>query len=147
VHIQPIASRRGRFAAYGVLGCAAELAFTGLADTARSRDLRLRAHTTLWSLPIYGLLQPLYEPLHDGLRTRARWPARGAAYAAGILAVEYVSGRVLRRLLGRAPWDYSYARYHVDGLIRLDWFPLWGAAGLALERLDDRLRGAPAATA
>lgn len=100
-------SRGRRFAVYGLLGVAAEVAFTGLADVRRSGDLRLRAHTTLWSLPIYGLLQPLYEPLHDTLRGRAPAPVRGLAYGIGILAVEYASGRTLRRLLGQAPWDYT----------------------------------------
>jgi uncharacterized membrane protein len=139
-------SRSGRFAFYGTLGWTAEVCFTGLADIVRSRDVCLRAHTTLWSFPIYGLLAPLHEPLHDRLRERAPAPLRAAMYGAGILGVEYVSGRILRRLLGEAPWDYSYARYHVDGLIRPDWFPLWAAAGLALERLEDRLR-APATSA
>lgn len=132
-------SRRRRVAVYGLLGVASEVAFTGLADVRRSRDLRLRAHTTLWSLPIYGLIQPLYEPLHDALRGRAPAPVRGLAYGVGILAVEYASGRVLRRLLGDAPWDYTYARWHVHGLARPDWLPLWAGAGLALERVHDRL--------
>ena len=131
-------SRARRFVAYGALGVAAEVAFTGLADVFRSRDLRLRGHTTLWSLPIYGLAQPLYEPLHNALRPRPA-AVRGLAYGAGILAVEYSTGRALRRLLGQAPWDYSYARGNVHGLIRPDWLPLWGAAGLALERVHDRL--------
>jgi uncharacterized membrane protein len=135
-----VRTRAGRFAFYGVLGCCAEVCFTGLADIARSRDLRLRAHTTLWSFPIYGLIQPLYEPLHDGLRDRAPGPVRALAYGTGILAVEYATGRLLRRLLGKAPWDYTYARHHVDGLIRPDWLLLWGSAGLALERVDDLLR-------
>ena len=133
--------RTRRFAVYGLLGVAAEVVFTGVADVRRSRDARLHAHTTLWSFPIYGLLQPLYEPLHDALRGRAPAPARGLAYGAGILAVEYATGRALRHLLGRAPWDYSYARWNVDGLARPDWLPLWGAAGLALERVHDRLVG------
>jgi uncharacterized membrane protein len=134
-------SRARRFALYGALGWCAEICFTGLADLVRARDTRLQAHTTLWSFPIYGLLQPLYEPLHDRLRGRVRAPLRGCVYATGILAVEYASGRALRRVLGEAPWDYSYARHNVDGLIRPDWFPLWALAGLALEHLDDRLRG------
>jgi hypothetical protein len=138
-----VVRRARRFAVYGLLGVAAEVAFTGVADVWRSRDLRLHAHTTLWSLAIYGLLQPLYEPVHDALRGRAPAPVRGLAYGTGILAVEYASGRVLRRLLGEAPWDYSYARWNVDGLARPDWLPLWAAAGLALERVHDRLASAP----
>ena len=135
-------SRLGRFAAYGLAGWCAEGAFTGLAGFVRTRDPRLPAAPTPWSLPIYGLAQPLFEPLHDALRVRrASVGVRAAAYGAGILGVEYATGRVLRRTLGAAPWDYGYAGFNVDGLIRPDWLPLWGAAGLALERLHDRLVG------
>ena len=38
-----------------------------------------------------------------------------------------------------APWDYSHARRHLHGLIRLDYLPLWAGAGLALEPVHDRL--------
>jgi hypothetical protein len=93
--------------------------------------------------PIYGLSRPLFEPLHDRLRAGEVSPLRRAlAYGAGFLAVEYSTGLALRRALGDAPWDYSDTRANVDGLIRLDYFPLWGMAGLALERLDDALRRA-----
>lgn len=65
---------------------------------------------------------------------------RAAVYGLGILGVEYVSGRVLRRLTGSAPWDYGDARLAIGGgLVRLDYLPLWAAFGLGLERVHDRL--------
>jgi hypothetical protein len=91
--------------------------------------------------PVYGLIQPLFEPTHDALRGRLRAPARAAVYAVGFLAVEYASGRAFRRVLGEAPWDYSHARWNVHGLIRADYGVAWAVAGLALERVDDVLRG------
>ena len=136
-----VPSRRGRFAVYSVLGWATEVVFTGIHDFIRERDPRLPARSHLYMGPICGLMQPLFEPLHDALRERAPAPARGAAYAAGFLGVEYLTGRALRRAIGAAPWDYSYARFHVHGLIRPDWFPLWAAAGLAMERVHDSLAG------
>ena len=60
-------------------------------------------------------------------------------YGAGVLGVEYASGRLLRRLVGRVPWDYGDARFGVDGLVRLDYVPLWAAFGLGLERFHDLL--------
>ncbi len=90
--------------------------------------------------PIYALLQPLFEPIHNGLRNRPL-PVRAAAYGVGFLAVEYASGATLRRMRGRAPWDYRYARRHVHGLIRPDYFFVWAAAGIALEPLHDHLMG------
>ena len=91
-------------------------------------------------LPIYALIQPLYEPLHDALRERVPAPVRAATYGVGIMTVEYASGRVLRAARGEAPWDYSYARRHIDGLVRPDYFPMWALEGLALESLHDALR-------
>ena len=48
---------------------------------------------------------------------------------------------LFRLILGQAPWDYSYAKRHVHGLIRPDYFPIWAAAGIALERVHDALAG------
>ncbi len=89
-------------------------------------------------LPIYALLLPLYEPIHDALRGRS-WVLRGSVYGVGFLAVEYASGVAFRHALGEAPWDYSDARYNIDGLIRADYFFQWAAMGLALEPLHDAL--------
>jgi uncharacterized membrane protein len=131
----------GRFAAYGLIGWCGEVAFTGLHDFIRTRDPRLPSRSSLWMFPIYGLLQPLFEPLHDGMRDRVPAPVRGAVYGGLIIAVEYTTGTVLRRLVGQAPWDYSDARRHIHGLVRPDYFPLWVAVGLAMERVHDRLTG------
>jgi hypothetical protein len=48
----------------------------------------------------------------------------------------------LRRSVGVVPWDYSgHGRFVLPGgATRLDYAPIWGAVGLALERVDDRLR-------
>jgi hypothetical protein len=126
-----------RAAFYAALGWSTDFAFNQL--LARRRGQRvLELRTSAWNLPLYALIQPLYEPLHDALRGRAM-PLRAVAYGAGFIVVEYASGRVLRRACGVAPWDYSHARLQLHGLTRFDYFPLWGAYGLALERVHDRL--------
>ena len=102
-----------------------------------------RPPSSLLNVPVYGLAQPLFEPLHDRVRDRPL-ALRATAYGLGALGVEYASGRVLRRFLGQAPWDYSAARFGIDGLVRLDYLPLWALFGLGLERLDDALRSAKA---
>jgi hypothetical protein len=128
-----------RAALYGALGWSTDFAFNQLLSTGRGQPLENR--TSPWMLPLYALIQPLYEPVHDALRGRV-WPLRAAAYGAGFIAVEYASGRVLRRLSGASPWDYSHARLQLHGLTRFDYFPLWGAYGLGLERLHDLIRPA-----
>lgn len=107
-----------------------ELAFTGL---------RGRPRTSPWMLPVYALVAPLFEPVHDRLRGRSL-PARASLYALGFSVAEYASGRALRRIRGSAPWDYSHARLNLHGLVRVDYLPVWGAAGLAFEHLHDALR-------
>ena len=62
-------------------------------------------------LPVYALVQPLFEPAHEQLRPQPR-AVRAAAYGLGFAAVEYASGRAFRRLLGRAPCKREIAWYN-----------------------------------
>ena len=127
-------SRPGvRFLIYGLTGWAVDSVFVCI-HTGRRRP------SSLLNVPIYGLAQPLFEPLHNRIRQRPL-ALRAALYGAGILGVEYTSGRLLRRFVGDVPWDYGRARFGIDGLIRFDYLPLWAAYGLGLERLHDLLSG------
>lgn len=128
-----------RLPVYAAAGFVFEVAFSALHDLARGKRVRFR--TSPWMLTVYALLLPLYEPVHDGLRDEPL-PLRAAVYGLGFLGVEYASGTAFRRLLGEAPWDYTYAKRHVNGLIRPDYFFLWALAGLLAERLHDELTGA-----
>ena len=144
-----------RFFLYGALGWCAEVLWTALYElVAGTRkhptDVRVRVpmtpaerwrlagHTYLWMFPLYGLGGLAFEPCHEAVRAWP-WPRRGLGWAVLVFAVEYVVGRGLRRVTGRCPWDYSYARWNVDGVIRLDYAPVWFAFGLALERVHDAL--------
>jgi hypothetical protein len=115
---------------YAAAGLAGELAFTGV---------RGRPRTSLWMAPVYALVAPLFEPVHERLRAKPA-KARTAVYAAGFSLVEYASGRVLRRIRGAAPWDYSDSALELDGLVRAGYLPVWAVAGLGFERLHDALR-------
>ena len=133
-----------RFLAYGVAGWVSEIVTTGVRSHGRDGDWRLTSHTYLWMLPIYGSAAFLFEPAHDRLRDRPLWQ-RGAAWVAGIYAVEAASGTAIRALTGEVPWDYARPRgrkpvpRHWKGLVRPSYAPLWFAVGLGLERLHDRL--------
>jgi hypothetical protein len=129
-----------RALAYGVLGVAGEVAFTGARDSVLRREWRLAGHSYLWMFPIYGLSAFLFEPVHDMVRHRALWQ-RAGVYSVGIMGVEYVSGMALRRVVGVVPWDYTgHGRFVLPGgATRLDYAPLWGLAGLALERVHDAM--------
>jgi uncharacterized membrane protein len=125
-----------RFLVYGVTGWGLEMIWTG-AGSLLHGDLMLRGFSYLWMFPIYGLAFFL-EPLHEELRP---WPwfVRGLIWMGIFFTIEYSSGWLLRSLLGSCPWDYSGARFSVDGLIRLDYAPAWFAAGFLFERLHDAL--------
>ncbi len=130
-----------RFVIYGLLGWCGEIVWTASREkiTGRQRGWELRGTSYLWMFPIYGLIAPLYEPLHNALRVWP-WPARGLVYMLGFFAVEYAAGWLLRTLTGTCPWDYTeHSRWHVHGLIRLDYAPVWFLAGLALEPVHDFL--------
>ncbi len=134
-----------RFIVYGLLGWAIEIVWNAghrlLAPQAGevAGRWRLMGATYLWMFPIYGSMVFLYEPMHAALRDAA-WPLRGVVYAAAFMAVEYVSGWTIRRATGVCPWDYAgRARWHVHGLVRLDYAPAWALLGLALEPVHDFL--------
>jgi uncharacterized membrane protein len=124
-----------RLLIYGLLGWCVEIVWTALSSTAsgQQKGWRLAGTTYLWMLPIYGLIAPLYEPVHDAIRA-CPWLARGLVYGTGIMVVEYATGWTIRAATGSCPWDYTgRSRWHVRGLVRLDYAPLWIAFGLALE--------------
>lgn len=59
---------------------------------------------------------------------------RGTIYMMGIFAAEFTSGKLLRRR-GICPWDYSKEPTNIQGLIRLDYAPLWFLVGLLFEHV------------
>lgn len=138
VRLDPLA----RAATYGVVGSLMECLFTSARLSRNARALRLSGPATRWMAPIYALALPLFEPAHDRVRHRPAW-LRAALYASGILAAEGATGWALRRATGRCPWDYSgRTRWHVAGLVRLDYAPFWALTGLGAERLHDAMAGA-----
>ena len=92
----------------GLTGWCMEILFTSTGSFLK-QDKRLIGRTSVWMFPIYGT-------------------------AAVIAPFEYISGTFLKRH-GMCPWDYSHAKTNIDGVIRLDYAPLWMAAGLLFERI------------
>ena len=129
-----------RFLAYGFCGWGLEVAFTGITGSPWARDRRLRGHSYLWMLPIYGFGGLTLERLHGHLERRGvrRW-ARSLAYMLGIYGVEFGTASLLDRLLGEVPWRYLHG-LHVRGYVRLDYAPFWYACGWMFENLERELR-------
>lgn len=127
-----------RFVLYGLGGWCGEVVWTALTEQIPQRDWRLAGHTYLWMFPIYGLIAPLYEPVHNAIR-HYPWPLRALIWSLGFTAIELGSGWLIARLTGRCPWDYSRRRWAINSYIRWDYFPVWALIGLALEPAHDFL--------
>ena len=120
------------FLLYGMLGWIMEILWTGLHSLLK-KDYSLMGQTSLWMFPIYGtavFLEPLFLFLADVPPV-----VRGGIYMICIYMAEYASGWGLQRVAGVCPWDYSESKYHVNGLIRLDYAPVWFTVGLFFESI------------
>ncbi|MCM1182110.1 MAG: putative ABC transporter permease [Roseburia sp.] len=115
----------------GVIGWCIEIIFTAL-GALRRREMQLMGQTSLWMFPIYGCAA-LFKPLFLLIR-KCPTAVRGLIYALCIFTGEYTGGRLLDRH-ALCPWNYNRSKWHVKGLIRLDFLPFWCLAGLLFERV------------
>lgn len=117
----------------GLTGWCMEVFWTGL-GSAIGHDRKLTGNTSIWMFPIYASAI-IIEPISASLcKKKQNTFIRGFVYAACIFATEFLSGSVLKKL-GCCPWDYSKAGANINGVIRLDYFPVWFAVGLIYERM------------
>eukprot|EP01137_Pigoraptor_chileana_P002683 Opistho-2@41861 len=128
--------RQSAFFIYGIFGFFDEICFTALHDIVNNtHDARFYGYSSLWSFPIYAISSIILERMYIALRSRnVHWVFRGIIYTTWTFMWEYWCGYVLR-MFDACSWDYSSTPYHVSGLIRLDYGPIWFTASLGLEYL------------
>ena len=119
------------FCICGLTGWCMEILITSF-DALRHRDLTLTGRTSVWMFPIYGMAS-LIGVLYPALK-KIPLLLRSGIYGVSILSVEYVSGSLLKKH-HLCPWDYSHSKYNINGLIRLDYLPLWMGAGVLFEKI------------
>lgn len=133
----------------GITGWCLEVMFTS-AESIIAGDMRLIGQTSLLMFPIYGmgaLLGPIGRQVDlwiaDGsqgagtpLNLMDKIIRHGMLYMVLIFAAEYLAGMLLRDM-GICPWDYTGRRLNVNGLIRLDFAPLWFLTGLLFEEITN----------
>jgi len=121
--------RARNFVVCGLTGWCIEVFFTSLC-AAGKKDKKLIGQSSAWMFPIYGLA----SVIGDIYPKIAKWPklVRAFLYGISIMIVEYISGSLLTKL-DVCPWNYEGCRYSVNGLIRLDFLPLWMMAGMFYE--------------
>lgn len=127
---------KNKFILCGVIGWCAEILWTGLHSLAGGH-FKLMGHSSLWMFPIYGCAA-MIEPLSK-IYARCNTIFRGLVYMIHIFFGEFAFGMLLKRF-HVCPWDYSEAPYNIDGVIRLDYAPLWFGLGLFYEYLFKKLR-------
>lgn len=127
---------RKEFIKCGVVGCCMELLWTTFCG-AKKKDYRLVGQTSLWMFPIYGMAS-IIKPISCKLKKHNRDVIeRGIIYTMGIYTIEYTSGMFLKKN-NRCPWDYSKSKYHINGVVRLDYAPLWFLVGLIYEKILEK---------
>ncbi len=124
---------RKDFVKCGICGCCMELLWTSFCSIKR-KDYKMIGQTSVWMFPIYGMASVI-KSVSRGLKNHHKDVFyRGMIYTIGIYAVEYTTGSLLKRK-DRCPWDYSGSPYNINGVIRLDYAPLWFAVGLMYENI------------
>lgn len=125
-----------KFLLCGFTGWCLECFWTGLVSLCKKkRDLKLTCQTSLWMFPIYGLAVFIY-PLSKKMKSQCAL-VRGGVYAILIFITEFFTGELLKKFRA-CPWDYSKSRFNVDGVIRLDYLPVWFIVGLIYEKILDK---------
>lgn len=138
------------FCKCGVTGWCLEVLFTSTESIMR-QDWRLMGRTSLLMFPIYGcgaLLGPIGNAVDNWLNPRSRFTIKrtdlairhGMLYMVLIFVAEYASGAWLKAR-GMCPWDYTGRSTNIDGLIRLNFAPLWFATGLLFEQITKKKGG------
>lgn len=94
--------------------------------------MKLTGTSSLWMFPIYGAAG-LIRPVHRLLKHKSVL-FRGSIYTLFIFLTEFLTGSWLKKH-GFCPWNYENARFNVNGVIRLDYAPLWFGTGMLFEKL------------
>lgn len=130
---------------FGLMGMLLECFFTGFHSVVIERNFRAPCKTYLWMLPIYGIGGFILNFIHNNVVLDVWYVWRNAFLMAGLIYTplififEFTSGWVLKKIVGRCPWDYGEAKYGIMGLIRLDYAPFWFILTLFVKPVSDIL--------
>ena len=91
--------------------------------------------------PVFAVLISMaafLKPLSNFLCSKkCSFLLRGFLYMLFIFTAEYMSGSLLKKH-HCCPWDYSGTHFQINGVIRLDYAPLWFFCGLLFEYLNQK---------
>ena len=114
------------FVKCGILGWCIEIIWTAFHGI-KSKNNKFIGYTSIIMFPIYGLASVI-KPISLKLIIR------GLVYSIGIFMVELITGSILKKT-NNCPWDYSDKKYNINGVIRIDYAPLWCIVGVIFEKM------------
>ncbi len=123
--------------AFGCLGITVEIFFTAFyyafqqIKKKEPINYSMMGDSYIWMFFIYGFAGFLF---YLGFDKIAHLPivARLLIYLLFIYGIEYITGWLLEKLIGKCPWEYHHP-WAVHGYIRLDYAPFWLVFGLLIE--------------
>lgn len=115
----------------GSLGWCLEIFWTGT-HALLSGEATMMGESSLLMFPIYGCAA-FIKPVYDKISFLPVF-LRGSIYTGGIFLTEYTAGSILKHF-HMCPWDYSRTPWQFQGVIRLDYAPVWFFTGLFFEKI------------
>ena len=117
---------KSNFVKCGILGWCIEIIWTAFHGI-KSKNNKFIGYTSIIMFPIYGLASVI---------KKMKMPTilRGIVYSIGIFMVELITGSILKKT-NNCPWDYSNKKYNINGVIRIDYAPLWCIVGVIFEKM------------
>ena len=121
------------FVKCGILGWCIEIIWTAFHGI-KSKNNKFIGYTSIIMFPIYGLASVI-KPISLKLK-KMKMPTiiRGIVYSIGIFMVELITGSILKKT-NNCPWDYSDKKNNINGVIRIDYAPLWCIVGVIFEKM------------
>lgn len=114
---------------FGCIGITTEIIFTALkkvvtdVDQHQPIDVSLTGKTYVWMIFIYSIIPVLGDFIYPKIK---HWASiyRVLLYVTLTFLVEFISGGILKLILGKCPWEYTEG-VHILGIIRIDYFIFW----------------------
>ena len=120
---------KSNFVKCGILGWCIEIIWTAFHGI-KSKNNKFIGYTSIIMFPIYGLASVI-KPISLKLK-KMKMPT--IVYSIGIFMVELITGSILKKT-NNCPWDYSDKKYNINGVIRIDYAPLWCIVGVIFEKM------------
>jgi len=121
-----------------LVGVTMEIFWTSILDAIKNKDPKLTGTSYLWMFPIYAVV-PFFYVLVLEYFPDTNIFLKGFIYMSLFYLLEFVSGYIVKTLVGVSPWDYNgYSiKFHgrkyksnFMGLICLQYAPVWYIYGI-----------------